>query len=149
MADVILEQWTVESVREALTLAYRVLDASEGRVGHKRLRAAMPDFELEYKRPMKGRERFSATEIWHADLVLVGGTIDGVPRRSWLNGRLMNFPERRAVLIAACYAASRRYSLRQLSEILLVPESTLRWQRDWAAGVLAAELNAAKVEAWC
>lgn len=148
MHDVITEQWTVEGVRKAITEAYRVLNASEGRVGHKRIKAAMPEFDLEYKRPMRAREQFSSMDIWHMELVLIGGTIDGRSRKSWLNGRLMEFPGRRAILIAACYGASMRYSARQMAEILRIPEATLRWQRDWAAGIVVTELNLAKIEPW-
>ena len=148
MHDVITERWTVEGVRKAIAEAYRVLNGSEGRVGPKGLKAAMPDFELEYKRPMKARERFGSMEIWHADLVMIGGTVDGKQRPSWLNGRLLNFPDRRAILIAACYGASMRYSARQMAEILRMPEATFRWQRDWAAGIVVTELNLAKVEPW-
>ena len=149
MLDVMTEQWTAGYVCKAVAEAYRVLSACEGRVGHRRVKAAMPEFELEYKRPMKGRERFSSIDIWHMELVLVGGTINGVQRRAWLNGgRIMAHAEWRAILIAACYGASMRYSARQMAEILRISESTFRWKRDRAAAIIAEELNRAKVPVW-
>lgn len=144
------EQWTPKGIIEAVTYAYKVLDATESKPGHRsrHLKAAWPEYDLDFKRPMKGRVRPDSFEIERMEIILLGSQSDGVRRPGWLNGRLMNFPEIRAVLIAACYGAAFRYSARQVAEHIGLPEATFRWQRNRAAQILADELNTSRLLKW-
>lgn len=156
MLDAMIDVWTPEAVRRALTEAYRVLDASEGRVGHRRLRAAWPEHSVEWedllaqqehktmRKTMPPRLRPTATQIHHMEVILLGTA----GRAPWLNGRVRSYPSGRKMLVASVMAAAHRYSGRQVCEAFGWAEATFRWQRDRAAGIIADELNAAGIPRW-
>jgi hypothetical protein len=159
-----VKQWNAKMVRHALADAFRVLDATTGPVGHKRLKAAMPDYEysesdiqeqrlMEVEAQRKGettvRKRLvakikpSSWEISRSDQVLFGTT----RHRAWL--KLVNaYPEHKAVLIAAAKGQARRYSGREVAKWLGMPEATFRLHRDFAADIIAKQLNRAGVPTW-
>lgn len=156
MLDVITDQWTAEDVRRALAEAYRVLSASEGRVGHKRLKAAWPDHAVEWedllaqqqhktmRKTMPPKLRPTSVQIQHMEMVLIG-TAKMPP---WLNGRVCSYPSGRRMLMASVMGAAHRYSGRQICEAFFWVEATFRWQRDKAAGIIAQELNERGIEVW-
>jgi hypothetical protein len=156
MLDTSTTTWDAERVRRALARAYRVLNASEGRVGHKRLRAAWPEHAIEWedlvaqqehktaRKTEAPRMRPTSIDIARMEMVLLG-TRD-MP--AWLNGRVRSYPTGRKMLVASVMAASHRYSGRQLCEAFGWAEATFRWQRDKAAAIIAEELNADGLEAW-
>lgn len=156
MLDTATITWTPERVRKALAQAYRVLNACEGRVGHKRLKAAWPEHQVEWedvvaqqqhkttRKTEAPRMRPTSIEIARMEMVLLG--VQGVP--AWLNGRVRSYPTGRKMLIASVMAASHRYSGRQVCEAFGWAEATYRWQRDRAAAILAEELNSAGVGVW-
>lgn len=156
MLETLTTLWTPETVRKALAEAYRVLDASEGRVGHKRLKAAWPDHAVEWedllsqvehktmRKTMPPRLRPTSSQILHMEIVLLG--TGSMP--AWLNGRVRSYPSGRKMLLAGVMGAAHRYSGRQVCEAFGWAEATFRWQRDRAAGIIADELNAAGVLRW-
>lgn len=156
MLDVITDQWTAEGVRKALAEAYRVLSASEGRVGHKRLKAAWPEHAVEWedllaqqqhktmRKTMLPRLRPTAMQIYHMEIVLLGTA----KRPPWLNGAVRSYPSGRKMLMASVMGAAHRYSGRQICEAFFWSESTFRWKRDRAAAIIAEELNRAEVPVW-
>lgn len=156
--------WDAKAVRCALADAFRVLDATTGKVGHRRLKAAMPDYEyseadiaeqrlMEVEAQRKGettvRKRLvakikpSSWEISRSDQVLFG---DG-RQRAWL--KMVNaYPEHKAVLIAAAKGQAKRYSGREVAGWLGMPEATFRLHRDFAARIIAKQLNKAGITVW-
>lgn len=156
MHDVITEQWTVEGVRKAIAEAYRVLSASEGRVGHKRLKGAWPEHAVEWedmlaqvehktmRKTMLPRLRPTSIQIHRMDIVLIGER----HRPAWLNGMVRSYPTGRKMLMAGAMGAAHRYSGRQICEAFGWAEATFRWQRDKAAAILVAELADQGVEPW-
>jgi len=156
MLDVMVREWTAEDVRRALADAYRVLNACEGRVGHKRLKAAWPEHSVEWedllaqqqhktmRKTMPPKLRPTSIQIYHMEVVLIG-TAKTPP---WLNGKVRAYPTGRKMLIASVMASAHRYSGRQVCEAFRWPEATFRWQRDRAAAIVAAELNAAGLAPW-
>lgn len=87
------KQWDAKSVRDALAMAFRVLNATTGAAGHKGLKASMPEYEysaaniaeqklMEVEAQRKGettmRKRLLARikpnshEISRSDLILFG-----------------------------------------------------------------------------
>lgn len=156
MLDVLTHQWTGEHVRNALAEAYRVLSASEGRVGQKRLRAAWPEHMVEWedllaqqqhktmRKTMPPKLRPTSVQIYHMELALIG-TARMPP---WLNGRVRSYPTGRRMLMAGAMGAAHRYSGRQICEAFRWPESSFRYHRDRAAAIVAQELNEAGIAAW-
>lgn len=156
MLEVAAKTWTPEGVRKALAEAYRVLSASEGRVGHKRLKAAWPEHAVEWedllaqqqhqttRKTMIPKLRPTSIQIQRMELVLLGTA----STQAWLNGRVRSYPTGRKMLICSVMAAAHRYSGRQVCEAFGWAEATFRWQRDKAAAIVAEELNAAGLEAW-
>lgn len=156
MLDVAAKTWTPEGVKKALSEAYRVLSASEGRVGHKRLKAAWPEHAVEWedllaqqqhkttRKTMIPRLRPTSVQIARMEMILLG--YRSTP--AWLNGKVMGFPTGRKMLIAAAMAAAHRYSGRQVCEAFGWAESTYRWRVERAAAIVAEELNRNGVEAW-
>ena len=148
--------WTAESVRRSLSEAYRVLNATVGRVGHKRLVAAWPEHYVEWedllaqqqhkttRKTEAPRLRPSSIQIERMEMVMLGSR--GMP--AWLNGRVRSYPSGRKMLLVASMAASHRYSGRQVCEAFGWAEATYRWQRDRAAGIVADELNDIGIGAW-
>jgi hypothetical protein len=158
------KEWTAKSVRDALADAFRVLDATTGRVGHKRLKAAMPEYEydqsdiaeqrlMEVEAQRKGettmRKRLvakikpSSWEISRSDVVLFGHG----QHRGWL--RLVSaYPEHQAVLIAAVKGQARRYTGREIAKQLGMPHTSFQRYRDFAANVVAVHLNRMGVKPW-
>lgn len=148
--------WDADRVRSALARAYRVLNASEGRVGHRKLRAAWPEHSVEWedllaqqehkttRRTEAPRIRPSSIDIARMEMVLLGA--GRMP--AWLNGRVRSYPTGRNMLVASVMAASHRYSGRQLCEAFGWVETTFRRQRDKAAAIIADELNSRSVAAW-
>lgn len=157
MLEVAAKTWTPERVRKAIADAFRVLHAVEGKVGHKRLKAAWPEYRLDqidiaeqrlagniHHGRLKSVVKPNSVEIWRMETVLIGsGTMLG-----WLNGQVRAYPEHRRVLIIAAQAQARRYSGREAARWLGMPEATFRHQRDFAAGIIAKQLNAAGVKVW-
>lgn len=156
MHEVMTDQWTAEDVRKALAEAYRVLSASGGRVGHKRLKAAWPDHAVEWedmlaqvehktmRKTMLPRLRPTSIQIHRMEIVLIGER----ERPAWLNGMVRSYPTGRKMLMAGAMGAAHRYSGRQICEAFRWVESTFRWQRDKAADMVAAELNEYGIERW-
>lgn len=158
------KEWTAKSVRDALADAFRVLDATTGPVGHKRLKAAMPSYEydqsdiaeqrlMEVEAQRKGettmRKRLvakikpSSWDISRSDVVLFGLG----HQRPWL--RLVSaYPDHQAVLIAAVKGQARRYSGRDVAKWLGMPHSTFQRHRDFAADVIAVHLNRMGIKPW-
>lgn len=150
-------QWTAKAVRDALAEAYRVLNACEGRVGHKRVKAAWPSYQLEpidiaeqrlagniHHGRLKAMIKPTALDISHMEIVLLGA--NGMP--GWLNGAVTAYPEHRGILIAAAEAQAKRYSGRDVARWLGMAESTFRLHRDFAANIIAKQLNRAGVPIW-
>jgi hypothetical protein len=156
--------WDAKLVRCALADAFRVLDATTGPVGHRRLKAAMPDYEysaadiaeqrmMEVEAQRKGettmRKRLVAKikptslEISRSDLVLFG--MGG--QKAWLK-LCAAYPEHRRVLIAAAKGQAKRYKGREIARWIGMPESTFRAHRDFAADIIAKQLNRAGVAVW-
>jgi hypothetical protein len=158
------KQWDAKLVRCALADAFRVLDATTGRVGHKRLKAAMPEYEydqsdiaeqrlMEVEAQRKGettmRKRLvakikpSSWDISRSDMVLFGMG----QHRPWLR-MVSAYPEHQAVLIAAVKGQAKRYSGRDVAKWLGMPEATFRLRRDFAADVIAKQLNRSGLPVW-
>jgi hypothetical protein len=157
-------QWDAKSVRDALAQAFRVLNATTGPVGHKRLKAAMPDYEyskadiqeqklMEVEAQRKGettvRKRLLARikpnshEISRSDLVLFGKG----DQKAWLK-LVSAYPDHRRILIAAAKGQARGLSGRKVAERLGMPLATFQRHRDFAAGLIAKHLNEREIEAW-
>lgn len=150
-------EWDARSVRDALADAYRVLNACEGRVGHKRIKAAWPEYQLEpidiaeqklagniHHGRMRAMIKPTATDISRMEMVLLGS--HGMP--AWLNGAVKAYPEHRGILIAAAMAQAKRYSGRTVAGWLGMPLSTFQRHRDFAAAIIAKQLNGANVPVW-
>lgn len=156
--------WDAKLVRHAMADAFRVLDATAGRVGHKRLKAAMPDYEyseadlqgqrmMEVEAQAKGettmrrrllaRVKPNSLEISRSDMVLFGIG----DQKAWLQ-LVAAYPEHRQVLIAAVRGQAKRFSGRDVAKWLGMPHSTFQRHRDFAAGVIAKQLNEKGVLPW-
>lgn len=156
MLDVITDQWTEEAVRKALAEAYRVLSASEGRVGHKKFKAAWPEHYVEWedllaqvqhktmRKTMLPRLRPTSVQIQRMEMALLGTR--HMP--AWLNGRVRSYPTGRKMLMASVMGAAHRYSGRQICEAFGWAEATFRWQRDKAAAIVVQELKESGIEPW-
>lgn len=157
MLDKAKTAWDAKSVRDALADAYRVLYASGGRVGHKPIKAAWPSYQLEpidiaeqrlagniHHGRMKAIIKPNAIEISRMEIVLLGANGMG----PWLNGAVTAYPDHRYVLIAAVEGQAKRYSGRDVARWLGMPEATFRLHRDFAASIIAKQLNRAGVPAW-
>lgn len=143
--------WDAKSVRDALTLAFRVLNAIEGRPGHRRLKASWPEYVLDYPRESQNWVRFAprSWQISQMEQALLGATLaDGRKMQGWLNGGVMKMPDYRGKLIMSCMASARGVSGRSLCERHGWAEATFRLHRDAAANIIARELNEAGVERW-
>lgn len=157
MLDKATMTWTAKAVRDALADAYRVLNACESRVGHKRVKAAWPSYQLEpadvaeqrlagniHHGRMKAMIRPTSWDISRMEMVLLGA--GDMP--AWLNGAVTAYPEHREVLIAAVEAQAKRYSGREVAGWLGMPEATFRLHRDFAANIIAKQLTARGVAPW-
>lgn len=156
MLDTSTITWDAERVRRALARAYRVLNACEGRVGHRKLRAAWPEHAVEWEDLIAQQEhkttrkteapriRPTSIDIARMEMVLLGTR----EMPAWLNGRVRSYPTGRKMLICSVMAAAHRYSGRQVCEAFGWAEATFRWQRDKAAAIVAEELNAIGMGAW-
>ena len=140
----------------ALADAFRVLHAVESRPGHKRIKAAWPEYLTEWSDEVgaveKGTNRKTkmprtvprSIDISRMETVLLGR--DGMP--PWLNGAVKAYPEHRRILIVAVKAQARRYSGREVARWLGMPESSFRASRDFGAAQIAKQLNRAGVRPW-
>lgn len=159
-----LENWNAKAVRKELAFAFRVLHATTGRVGHKALKAAMPDYEysaadlneqylaeVEAKRrgettmreQLVTRFRPSSEEIERAHAALLGSKL----MRPWL--RLADdYPLHRDFLVEAVLAAARGIGDRALCRDRGWNLSTFQRYRDHAAGVIATHLNRLGIKPW-
>ncbi|GGA64842.1 hypothetical protein [Pelagibacterium lentulum] len=158
------KQWCAKSVTDALAQAFRVLNATTGPVGHKRLKAAMPEYEysasdiaeqklMEVEAQRKGettmRKRLLARikpnshEISRSDLILFGKG----EHKAWLK-LVAAYPDHRRILIAAVKGRARGLSGRKVAERLHMPLTTFQRHRDYAAGQIAAQLNRTGVKPW-
>lgn len=157
-------QWTAKAVRDALAQAFRVLNATTGPIGHKRLKAAMPEYEysasdiaeqklMEVEAQRKGettmRKRLLARikpnshEISRSDLILFGHG----DQKAWLK-LVSAYPDHRRILIAAVKAQARGVSGRKVAARLGMPLTNFQRKRDFAAGHIAKQLNSAGVQPW-
>jgi|TARA_A100001391_G_scaffold205427_1_gene206169 hypothetical protein len=149
--------WDARSVRMALADAFRVLHAVESRPGHKRIKAAWPEYMLEpidiaeqrlagniQQGRMKAVIKPNAIQISRMETVLLGR--DGMP--PWLNGAVKAYPEHRRILIVAVKAQAKRHSGRTVAGWLGMPETTFRLHRDFAAATIATQLNRMGVLVW-
>lgn len=159
-----LENWTGKAVRKELAFAFRVLHATTGKVGHKALKAAMPDYqystadlneqylaEVEAKKrgettmreQLVTRFRPSSEQIERSHLVLLGNRAS----RPWI--RLADdYPLHRDFLVEAVLAASRGKGDRSLCRDRGWNLSTFQRYRDHAAGVIATQLNRIGIKPW-
>jgi hypothetical protein len=149
--------WDARSVRMALADAFRVLHAVESRPGHKRIKAAWPEYMLEpidiaeqrlakniHQGRLKAMIKPTAVQISRMETILLGR--DGAP--PWLNGSIKAYPDHRRILIIAVKAQAKRYSGREVSRWLGMAESSFRASRDFAADKIAAQLNRAGIRPW-
>lgn len=157
-----LDQWTAKAVRKELAFAFRVLHATTGPIGHKALKAAMPEYEYstadlneqylaEVEASRKGeatmhntpRLRPSSEQIARSHDVLLGsGNV-----RPWL--RLVDdYPLHRDFLVEAVLAASRGKGDRSLCRERGWNLSTFQRYRDHAAAVIAERLNRFGTAPW-
>lgn len=158
------KQWTAASVRKALAHAFKVLNATTGPVGHKRLKAAMPEYQYsaadiaeQQHMELAARRRGETTmakrkqamikpnsrEISRSDLILFGRG----DQKPWL--KLINaYPDHKRELIAAVLGAARGHSARTVARRMGVAESTFRLHINFAAATIAKQLNRAGVERW-
>jgi len=157
-----LEQWTGKAIRKELAFAFRVLNATTGKAGHKALKAAMPEYQYstadlneqylaEVEASKKGeptmlntpRLRPSSEQIARSHIVLLGS--DQV--RPWI--RLADdYPLHRDFLIEAVLAAARGKGDRSLCRERGWNLSTFQRYRDHAAGVIASHLNRIGIKPW-
>lgn len=156
--------WDARSVRDALAMAFRVLNATTGQVGHKRLKASMPEYEysaadiaeqklMEVEAQRKGettmRKRLLARikpnshEISRSDMILFGKG----EHKAWLK-LVAAYPDHRRILIAAVKGQARGLSGRKVAERLGMPLATFQRHRDYAADVIAARLNEKGIQRW-
>lgn len=159
-----IDQWDAKMVRNALADAFRVLDATTGRVGHKRLKAAMPEYEYDQadiqeqhlmevearrkgettmRRQLVAKIKPNSHQIARSDMVLFGHR----DQRAWLK-LCAAYPEHRAALIAAVKGQARGWSLRETAKRRGVPFETFRGHAAFAAAVIAVQLNRAEVMTW-
>ena len=156
--------WTAKSVKQALAHAFKVLNATTGPVGHKRLKAAMPEYQystadlaeqqlMEVEARRKGETTMrrrkaamikpSSKEISQSDMILFGKG----DRKPWL--KLVGaYPDHRRLLIAAVQGAARGHSARSVARRIGIPESSFRLQVGFAASTIAKQLNRAGEERW-
>ena len=152
--------WEPKGVARALSEAYRVLSATERRVGHGRVKAAWPEYKVSfedevgqqqhktYKKTMPTRSRPTAIQIAHMELILLGGNVNGKRMQPWLNGVVRAYPIGREMLVSASMARAHGYSGRQLCEARGWHETTFRRNRDKAAQIIANQLNRAGLLSW-
>lgn len=157
--------WTPKKVIDALADAYRVLSAIEGRVGHKQLKAHMPEPMVSWsdfwgqqieeadkgkRAPVKVRRPLpSSQQIAHMETVLIGGrTPSGVILPPWLNGTVRGYPEQRRKLLLGSMARARGISDRKLCRRRGWTLSTFQRQRNRAAEIVAGQLNRANLPTW-
>lgn len=157
-----LEAWDVKSVRKELAFAFRVLHATTGKVGHKALKAAMPEYEYskadmneqylaEVEASRKGEQtlmntprlRPSSEQIERSHIVLLGTT----RLRPWLQ-LADGYPMHRDFLVEAVLAASRGKGDRSLCRDRGWNLSTFQRYRDHAAQVIATHLNRVGIRPW-
>lgn len=148
--------WTPHAVRDAMAEAFRVLSATEGRVGHRRVRAAWPDYAHEwedliaqqehktFKRTRQPRFIPSSHQIAHMEIVLLGK--GDMP--AWPNGPLKGYRNARNALIASSMARAIGYSERQVCEAKGWALTTHRRHRDKGAVFVANWLNRQGVRTW-
>lgn len=159
-----IEIWTAKAVRKELANAYRVLHATTGPVGQKRLRAAMPAYEYSFadlaeqhqaevdarsrgettfRDRLATRFRPSSEEISRSHDILLGAA----HHRPWL--RLADaYPMHQAYLVEAVLAAARGVGDRRLCRERGYNLSTFQRYRDHAAGVIATHLNRSGLMPW-
>ena len=85
----------------------------------------------------------SSWDISRSDMVLFGMG----QHRPWLR-MVSAYPEHQAVLIAAVKGQAKRYSGRDVAKWLGMPEATFRLRRDFAADVIAKQLNRSGLPVW-
>ena len=152
--------WTEVRVRQVIPEALRVLAATEGRVGPRRVLTNWPDMALEWHelvsmnevgsgyRAKMSRRSPTAAEIERADIVLLGFRHRGVEYPGFLNGSVMAYPLQREKLILASIVRSRKQSERSLCRATGWNLSTFQNQRAFAARVVADWLNGANYPSW-
>jgi hypothetical protein len=157
-----LEQWTAKPVRKELAFAFRVLNATTGPVGQKRLKSAYPEYHYsaadlneqylaEVEASRKGevtilnapRLRPSSEQISRSHDILLGTET----MRPWI--KLADaYPMHQAFLVEAVLAASRGMGDRRLCRERGWNLSTFQRYRDHAAQVIATHLNRIGVAPW-
>lgn len=121
------------------------------------MKAAWPEYMLEpidiaeqrlagniHQGRLKAIIKPTALQISRMETVLLGS--GGMP--GWLNGAVKAYPDHRRVLIAAVRGQARRYSGREVAKWFGMPEATFRLHRDFAADIIARQLNRAYLGAW-
>jgi hypothetical protein len=159
-----LELWTAKAVRQELAFAFRVLNATTGPVGQRRLKSAYPAYEysvsdlaeqhhaeVEARRRgettlrsrLVARFRPSSEEIGRSHEILLGTS----QVRPWI--KLADaYPMHQSILVEAVLAASRGIGDRRLCRDRGYNLSTFQRYRDHAAGVIAIHLNRMGVVPW-
>ena len=147
--------WTPQLVRQHLTQAYRVLWASTGQIGHKRIKAAWPDYlystadlaeqlQSEVQANKRGETTLSkrrrsilkpsSHDIANMEAILINPG-------AWLAGVVRAYPEHCDALIASSKANARGESDRSLCRRMGWDRMDFRRKRDFAAKIIAADLN--------
>lgn len=158
-----LEAWTPAAVRKELAFAFRVLHATTGPVGHKRLKSAYPAYEYDqadlneqYIAEVEARRRGepnivnaasrlrpSSEQIGRSHDILLGTA----HARPWVQ-LASAYPEHQAFLVEAVLAAARGIGDRRLCRERGWNLSTFQRYRDHAARTIACHLNRMGVEPW-
>lgn len=154
--------WTPKLVRKALISAFRVLEVTAGRVGHKKLRSGAPAYlysgsdlseqlltevaaqqkgETTMRMRLRAKIQPSSRDISHMNSVLIN-------EGAWLVGPVTAYPDHLKMLIAASMAKARNKSDRQLCRDRGWHLTTFQRHRDFAAGVIAKELNRRGARTW-
>lgn len=152
--------WTPALVKSALVEAHQVLSDTTDRVGPARLRAAWPEYYRDWgdliaqaENGVKPKNRIyrrrSSLDIQRMEIVLLGARDRfGVMQPAWLNGSVTSYERPRKCLIAWVMCQHHGVTEKALCERNQWPLATFRRHKDFAAGVIAQNLNAGGVEVW-
>lgn len=153
------DQWTHRLVSAAYARALRVMRAIPTRIGPAGDKAYWPEHASEENEGSEEEERLKPNrdDITKAEIALIGFTDqDGHKHPGWLNGALIAYPElRRTFSKWAVWASFGKRAFDGVSETeqefarrIGMSESSLRRQREKAAGIIAINLNASGLKPW-
>jgi hypothetical protein len=156
------ELWTAKLVKEALVEAYEVLSDTTGRVGPRSVKAYWPDYQIDGADftiqsiagtntvgRMRVRRQRTMREIGRMEIVLLGSKgPQGQDIPAWLNGTVAQYERPRKCLMAWVMCKHHGVTEKGLCERAGWPLATFKRHKDYAAGVIAHNLNQAGVEPW-